>query len=224
MEERNFKPHDATRGGRCVLIAPSAPPAELMDALNRKQLDIREHHSIISAMGEVMAHARLVKSGAIREPLVLLIVDRARVPRADELVAACAMYAPHAVAWTYDQSAKPALRSYQSAVSNTPRPEPVPTPAATPARQSPKIVISHTPPPSPQITVVRRKGGGGEPNLRLTGSGPAPSPATEPKPAPRDESPQTQPPTEPPALTDDELRMLLSDDWNPSQGKERDNK
>lgn len=215
MEERNNKPHDATRGGRCVLVTPSAPPTELLDALNRKQLDIREHHSVISAMSEVMQHARQLKAGGTREPLVLLVVDRARVPRADELVAACAIYAPHAVAWTYDPTAKPALRSYHNPPANTPRPETPPAQSPAP-RQSPRIVISHTPPPSPQITVVRRPT---DPGLRLAGTGPA-SPRPEAKPV----TPAEQPDENPPALSDEELRMLLSDDWDPTKGMERNDR
>lgn len=191
------------------MIAPSSPPAELMDALKRKQLDVREHRSVITAMAEIMRHARQLRAGGTREPLVLLVVDRARVARADELVAACALYAPHAVAWTYDHLARPSLRSYHSAPPAAPTPEPAPAPPPS-ARQSPRIVISHSAPPSPQITVVRRHA---DPGLRLAGAGPVP----EPKPAPRVEPSEDQPP----ALSDDELRMLLSDDWDPTKGMER---
>lgn len=191
-----------------MLVAHGAPPAELMAALQRKQLDIREHRSVISAMAEIMAHTREIRAGRTRQPLVLLIVDRTAVSRADELVAACTIYAPHAVAWTYDRAATPALRSYHANGSAN---KPAPAAVATGTQPKPRIVISHTPPPSPQITIVRKAE---PPRLRLTDQ------QEPPAPRPHAEEPDDQPP----ALSDDELRMLLSDDWDPTRGRERDDR
>ncbi len=214
MEESRSKPTDAERGGRCVLVSITPPPAELMGALSRKQLDIREHRSVVTAMAEVMIHAREVKAGATRQPLVVLIVGRAEVPRADEFVGACTIYAPHAVAWTYDHGAEPPLRSYHASANGAPKPTPAVAPPAPDAGAKPRIFISSSPPP-PQVTIVRRPS---KPSLRLSGGDRAAFAEQPMSPARTESGAAPAPPDIPPPLTDEELRMLLSDDYDPTRG------
>lgn len=185
-------------GGDHAPGAPFTPPAELLDALRAKHVSVERCADVYDAMAKVVTRERSVRAGDPRQPLVLLAIEPARIPAADELVAAISAFAPLTSCWRYEPGHSPALCAYAPGARL--RPEPARA-APEPARRSPT-----------------------GPDLRLAGDGPefppersgtgAPAAADPPgsnavPPLDADE-PDDQAAAER-LLTDEELAMLLDD-------------
>lgn len=184
-------------GTACVLLCTGEAPEELLASLSERRVVIEAHADPFSAIAAVL------RRGRTGSPLVLLVVDPARVARADEMVRTVERFVPHVVCWRYDAGKSPALRGY------------VP------------------PPPAPSATIetfVSRARAGGPPKLRLAGHEPGGEAVREapmntagagdvrPEPAAKDAAGEAAPASAGgELLSSEELSMLLSDDWSGSR-------
>lgn len=206
---------------RCVLLTPKGvrPDADLLAALDRRDLTLVRHDSEFTAIAEICRCARddadAIRRGRRGEGLILLLMHPHRLNDPAGLVHAVERYAPHAAIWMFASTGSPRLRAVTvndvaGWVSREPaRAEPVP--AMPPAARS----VSAEP----------------------WASRPAPMPPTliQPKPLPMaDRAPFSDVPTHPrrePAcqdgvfgssgqgLSSEELSMLLADDPESSQNE-----
>ncbi|HYE02428.1 MAG TPA: hypothetical protein VD963_04240 [Phycisphaerales bacterium] len=188
---------------RCVLWrSPDRPtPAELVESLRRRGVELVECRSAFEAMARlcVLEHGDGAGSRpryGPREPVILVLVEPGRLPRAAEVVASAAVYAPHAACWVYEAAHEPKLRLYdppEAREGNAREDGP---------RSSGRAPGSVGLPPG-----GRRHGAQAptKPALRLTETEPAP----EPGPEPAVESTGTT--TRSVVLSEEELAMLLGD-------------
>jgi hypothetical protein len=192
-----------TRSRFVLVCAPNHegqvhPPQSLRNALTARDAEVVIRTSAYDAMADLIEHELALRAHERREAMVLLIIEPDALPHARDLVAAAARYTPHAVCWRYSEADEPQLRAF-----------PYTAPGAGGASES-------GPPTPPTITIRpgvahviaprRRRHIEPTPKLRLTG---------EPDDVESDEPPSDQGPAEPekPILSDEELEILLSDDW-----------
>jgi hypothetical protein len=232
---------------RCILWhAPdSAIPEELLESLSRRSVRIAPCTSPFSAVGMACRHEQAARAeqdeGPTPEPLVLLLVFPASLPRAPEVVAALKRYAPRAACWCYERGANQALRAVvESDVTAWMNKR---TSATAPAGTSPDAPISNgqsrSPSPRAELRLAGQADSGapgsdnprpvgeiwtgmgfgvGVPNpflTRLPGNVPTHVGNVSPTPAPgvRIVNPDATPSTSAAGLlTDEELAMLLRDE------------
>jgi hypothetical protein len=150
---------------QCVLLCAHQAPPDLARALDHKGISTtRADTPEIALALLVRAHRDANRSGR-RGPIILVAVaPDALGEAADRLLRCVTLYAPHAVAWRFDQHRSPQLSAWRP---TPPKPvvvtQPAPAPASTPAT---------TQPPRPSV----------EPRLRLVGEqsfrAPPPPPGT----------------------------------------------
>ncbi len=102
----------------CILLhetcddgQPPVPHA-LLSSLQRKDLSLSHAHDALTVMADVMARHRRMVGGAVREPLIVLIVEPDRLEGAWELADAVHRYAPFTVCWLFQSEYEPRLRQY----------------------------------------------------------------------------------------------------------------
>lgn len=203
---------------RCVLWRPPhlPVPQDLLASLQRRHVAITDCTDSFAAMAHL---CRLQRSA--QDPFVLLLVSPSHLPEAAEVLEAAARYAPLAARWWYDARCSPKLQqvtdadiaawagvplpSIASAFTAVEPRETVVVPprrAAAPAypRSSPPLRLTHEDDaprmPEPEASAGRNGAGPHLVGPLSEADNPPPSPAT--------------------LLTNEELAMLLSDDFNPA--------
>lgn len=230
-----------TRGVRpriaCVLFhAPGAPvPTDLLAALGKRIRHITTFSDAYTAFAEACVLARA-------STVVLVLVEPSTLADADQLVRSSRLHLPAATIWHFSQTNGRALRKLAPtdvipwSVPSAARPEPPPAAgprlASTLGPDTPRLkpggasafrpaARNAKPANDPPRIVVRPGGGIGIRRLRLVGDElPAKPAAPQSPPAngshapvPGAPDPAAAEPSAPaPLLTEEELRMLLSDD------------
>lgn len=191
---------------RFVVVCPpdehgrTVPPEPLSRVLATRNANVVVRAGVYAAMCDLMEHERDVASGHPREPMVVLVVEPDRVPMATELVGAVLRYVPHAVCWRFDADREPQLRAFDEG----------PRAREVIGAQGPGVTVRR------DVGPIRpRPTQSPAPRLRLTADEPIDAPL-EPRP---DEEEDAEP--ERPALSEEELDMLLSDDWEDQTGRTR---
>lgn len=187
-----MSPHRQSGGpctARCVVVQPRAGMG--VEAAPPELIASLERRGVetIRATGVYGAMAELcLAARAGAATPALVVVEPARIEGVERLVSAAGRYAPGAPIWRYDAGGEPRLRSYFA--------------GAQPSKEAgdPGVVRVVTRPVGP-------------PALRLTPTPPVKGPegsATETKPTKAAPAPVT--------LTEEELAMLLADDWEHPPG------
>lgn len=214
-------PAQSGRKQRCVLLGkgpkgtkgPSVP-AELLETLTSKEMDVRRCDSSYMAMAELVLHETARRAGWHRESAVLVVVEPDSRTELNDLVDAALRWTTHTTFWQYTSGAEPRLRA-------------LPVEAGPPAEEGEERVVVK-PAEKPRSAPVTKPG----PSLRLAQEHDEILP---PKPAPvaranegvtRDEEDALRlddesvvaEPGDPKSdtsmvLSEDELSMLLSPDW-----------
>lgn len=195
-----------TRSRFVLVCAPDRegvvhPPASLRRALSARDAEIVVRTSVYDAMADLIEHELALRAHERREAMVLLVVEPETLPHAGELVAAAARYTPHAVCWRFRERDEPQLQSFPHTREGAPA-------AAEPGPAG--ITIR---PGVARVIAPRRRHIEPTPKLRLTG---------EPDDiAGEEEEEDGEAPSEPqrPALSEEELEILLSDDWERQTGE-----
>lgn len=214
---------------------PAKLPKELRELLAPRASSVECHAEPLDALASMVLHERGFVAGTHKDPMLLILIDPSRLVGIDALVAAMSKYAHRAAVWQYDPASPKRLSRYTAPVSPpttngasnghttgngngigslpTASPRPHTVAATAPAFVSwvgmpgPMTAPPNTPRPAPR--------------LRLAGDTPTPA-DTPPKPtaiaqgptsAIAAPSPSNQTPTNnrKPALTDEEVAMLLGD-------------
>lgn len=230
-----------TRRGTCVIyaglgdgpmraVAPDsstdlgAAPAPLVEELRRRSLVVMIHPSPLLALAEMVILERRLNRGEAPGVFMLLFLEPDSDPRAGALLERIRLYAPHAGVWRYCARERPSLRAWNSAT--------LPAPSASDSihesglagavgRGVKSAAPAHGAAPTLRLT-------GHDDDLRLPAPPPSratstPSPSPELAPPPRilhslEAAPLSTDPTPsiPPSgviLSQEELAMLLSEDW-----------
>lgn len=174
-----------------------APPRELLGALERKGLLPLVCDSHADALAELVIHEREVRAAATQRPMVLLVVEPELTPGVVELIERVHRFAPHALIWRYNASHRPPLTAWTPSA---------PRPAS--AAPSPAIQATVRPRPAPALRLTEPAG---EPEVASPASRDAEIASDAPD-LPHTQQKASQGPNGP-ILTQDELSMLLSDDW-----------
>jgi len=98
--------------------AEAGPPAELMEELGRKRLVVSVHESTHEAMAELVLWARSrPRSAQAGEatPMILLFVEPQNIPGAEELALAAAKFVPGATRWRFASALRPRLQPWEIA-------------------------------------------------------------------------------------------------------------
>lgn len=201
--------HQTAGRGTCVILCrpgaagPAtarsvaiAPPRELMSALERKGLSLQICASHAEALAELVVNERELRTGIAQRPMVLLLLEPEATPGISELVDRVNRFAPRALVWRYSPSHRPPLTAWTSS-----------RPAASP---SPRVEIAARAQPAPALRLTDA-----EPPARVRGEVPPraqDSLQIDPSESSGDPHKSPQTPSGP-ILTQEELSMLLSDDW-----------
>lgn len=207
---------------RCIALCPrtdsgSVPPlpAELQSLLAERSSIIECHAEPLEVMASLVIHERAFASGTHREPMLLILVEPSKLFGVESLVRAMSKYAHHAAVWQYDPASARRLSPYAAPVAPPPTngngrtvgngngnaraPEGQPR-ARTVASTAPSFVswvgMPRAAPPEALPT----------PKLRLAGT-----PSSETAAATAGQGP-ARPTAVKPALTDEEMAMLLGND------------
>lgn len=208
-------PAQSGRKQRCVLLGKGpksgkgpAVPSELMEALTSKEMDVRRCDSSYMAMAELVLHETARRAGWHRESAVLVVVEPDSRTELNDLVDAALRWTTRTTFWQYTQGPEPRLRAL-----------PVETgPPEEAAREEPRAVEKPRTKSKPS------------PTLRLAGEDeilpPRPAPVRKGEGVTKDEEAalrlddETVETSGGEALSDtsmvlseDELSMLLSPDW-----------
>lgn len=219
-----------------------AVPSDLLNSLARRIGRIASCTDAYTAMAEVCAveRDRATSDPALPAATVLVLIEPHALSDAAEIVSQLRLFAPAAVCWKFESSANPRLSAIVDAdvATWTAKPSPPPPPNATAAGQpsrrtgvppapAPRLRIAGASLPDPsgplpdQPEIVVRP----QPRVARSshppgGSTPLPSPPNPMRQPPpltlrgvgRATSDDSAPPPPRPALTAEELRMLLGDD------------
>ncbi len=209
--------NEHTDGGRrfVVLCAPATHgpggaasghvPDDLRRAIATRGADLLVRSCAYEAMADLVEHERALRSGGPASPLVLIVVEPDGVPGAGALVDAATRYTPHAVCWRYGASDEPRLAAFIDPAHAGRTDDPTETgPTPGPARPTPTSI------PGAADTIRPHPTPSGQPRLRLTGEGSDVSHN-------EGEREPTEDP-ERPVLSEEELEMLLSDEWDRQTG------
>jgi hypothetical protein len=221
-------PQTSGRGTCVILCRPGAagpavarsvaiaPPRELLSALDRKGLTVSVCASHAEALAELVIHERSLRTGGAQRPIVLLLLEPEQSPGVVELIERVSLYAPRAMIWRYSPAHRPPLTAWAPSVPNgqAASAESV-SPAAVRTRPAPTLRLAGTPKPvlggaggdepmEQGLPSDASRGIGGSDEVHGGRSRSPDGPDTPHKPS---ESPSG------PILTQDELSMLLSDDW-----------
>lgn len=226
--EREPEAQSESGRGRCVvlcrLLAPApgssrlaaeAPPHDLMAALDRKGLTLSVCASPAEALADLVIHERALRSGRAQRPIILLLIEPERSLGVIELLDRVAVYAASAVIWRYSSTQRPQLSAWVPRASGAGQVQTVGAGAASsaPALRLAGMDAEPVEPVSRQDHPARQavaSADTGRPLFR--GSGQADPDFGEEEPDSR--QPEiVAPGTSQPILTQDELSMLLSDDW-----------
>lgn len=194
------RPKDGTRSRFVLVCAPDHEgevhaPESLRSALAARDAEVTIRTSVYDAMADLIEHELALRAHERREAMVLLVIEPDTLPHAQELVAAAARYTPHAVCWRFCEHEEPQLRAYAPERESAEAPS-----EGGPAGVTIRPGVVHV------IAPRRRRHIEATPKLRLTG---------ESADVAGDESEADQDSSEPerPVLSDEELEILLSDDW-----------
>ena len=188
-----------------LLCAPDtaghgAPPELLSKAIAAREAGIVVRQSPYQAMADLVEHERAHRTGAHPGPLVLIVVEPTRFPGAADLVDAASRFSPRAVCWRFSASDDPQLAAY---VSDAPS-EPTTPPGPVHVRPSVADTIR------PRPTQSQR------PRLRLAGD---PGNVSHNEGEPPEDGQAGVDEQHRPTLSEEELDMLLSDDWEKQTGE-----
>lgn len=221
----NVQPSGATR---CVVVCPPDSgadprlPDELSALLGARATVLNIETDPVRAMSYLVIHERAFLRAEHKDPMLLLLVEPARIPRCELLVAAASKYAPHAPVWQYVANAAKRLSRYVSPSEipagiiapapgvRPPQPRPAPTtPTAPRGVTGPSGFVSWAglPRAAPAPAAPRPA-----PKLRLAGEA-APQPTGGDDPAKPAAPASIRPGV---TLTDEEMRMLLNGDHEPA--------
>lgn len=185
-----------------LLCAPGAPspPESLRRAIASRDAEIVLRSSPYQAMADLVEHERAFLEGHRPGALVLIIIDPARLPHAEDLADAAARHTPHSVVWRFSASADPPLAAFP-----TPPPRDS-SPAPTHVQISPgvadTILPRHTQTPKPRLRLAVD-----DQNISHNEGDRA------------EDGQDGDPEPHRPVLTEQELEMLLSDDWERQTGE-----
>lgn len=213
MQANEPEAHKTSGRGTCVILCRSgaagpaaarsvalAPPRELMGALERKGLTPLVCASRAEALAELVVHEREVRAGVSQRPMVLLLVEPEQAPGVVELIERVNRFAPHTMIWRYSPAHRPPLTAWAPSEPAAPSAAPRPAMQATVRpRQAPALRLTEAPTPREAQPAAPRS----------ATSVPAIPDAPD---APDTQHKASQSPNGP-ILTQDELSMLLSDDW-----------
>lgn len=177
------------------------PPEALRRALLARDAEVTIRTSAYDAMADLVEHEQSLRARQRREPMVLLLVEPESLAHAQALAAAAARYTPHAVCWRFGAADDPQLRAFEI------EPE---GPTRDAGAAGPGVTVS---PDVAEALGPRRRHVAAGPRLRLTEDAP-PVEADEAeleRGAPEVGEGGDEP--ERPLLTEEELEILLSDDW-----------
>ena len=191
------RPAGGTRSRFVLLCAPNHdgglhPPEALRNALTARDAEVVIRTNVYDAMADLIEHELALQARRRREAMVLLVVEPDELPNALALVAAAARYTPHAVCWRFSEREEPQLRAFAAVAGGMPAEE-----------ENPLPIVTIRPGVAHVIAPRRRRHIEPTPKLRLTG---------EPESIAGDE-PEGSPEPEKPILSEEELEILLSDDW-----------
>lgn len=190
---------------QCVLLSAGTPPADLRRALDHKHINASIARSPEVAIAMLVRAEQAARQSGRRVPSILVCVEPDALGASGERLLRCVhLYAPHAVCWRFDQGQSPQLRAW------------APAPVAPVVRPAPKPPAADPPPPRAEA----------EPRLRLVGeqsfrAPPPPPPAgvsifvgpgipLAPGTKRNPPTPEGEPESPPPPVSDAELSMLLS--------------
>lgn len=215
-------PAPNSRKQRCVLLGkgskgpkgPAVPP-ELLEQLTADAMDVRRCDSSYMAMAELVLHETARRAGWHREDAMLVVVEPDSRTDIGDLIDAALRWTTRTRFWQYTSGPEPRLRALP-VETGAPKDEPVIAPSAGAERPRP------APKPRPSA----------QPTLRLAQD---PDEILPPKPAPAaragdgvskdeedalrlDDETVVAEPGDPKSdtslvLSEDELSMLLSPDW-----------
>lgn len=214
-------PAQSGRKQRCVLLGkgpkgskgPSVPP-ELLETLTSKEMDVRRCDSSYMAMAELVLHETARRAGWHRDSAVLVVVEPDSRTDLNDLVDAALRWTTRTMFWQYSPGVEPRLRALpveQGPPTDDERDAPAPVP------EKPRAVEKKRPAPQPSLRLAQeadeilpprplapRKGEGvskdEEDALRLDDDTVIAEPGD-----PKSDTSMV--------LSEDELSMLLSPDW-----------
>ncbi len=208
----------STHPARCVLVHHPAEsvPEGLLSALVRRGIEV----SGCTGAHRAMAMLCALTGEAQDAPLILLLVEPTRIRLASALIDAAELYLPAVTCWMYVDDGSPQLRAVEPSdleawARQAPRPQPEDASDSGMAGPALKLVDPDDDPKGP--------GGSGRPNPAAS-PGPRAQNVRETTPERSENDPEKEPGANegespegavesPVALTDEELSMLLADEW-----------
>ncbi len=183
------------------------PPVRLVEALHRRSIRVERATDRFLAFSALLLMARRAPDS----PVVLLLVDPQSLRGAAAVVRAVERFVPRAPIWVYDESSDPHLRAV--------RPEDVAQWAAAPEARGPRgveappeVVVRPVTPPSRPAVVAPRADEPAPASPTTPGVGPAGGLAAGAgTPMDAETGGGVSDPWS--VLTEEELSMLLSEDW-----------
>lgn len=168
-----------------------APPIELLATLEKKGLATAICATPAEALAELVIHERALRTGAATGMMILLLIEPEKSVGVIEVLDRVAVYAAHAAIWRYSPDEKPALSAWAPRVERA-----AGAPAAPRSAPSLRLVDAEIPFAEDEMRHEMSSFNG---QSQPAGA----SQATE--------KPHSGPTG--PILSQDELSMLLSDDW-----------
>lgn len=119
---------NGTHGGsalaRCVVLCPRSGgadavlPDELRLLLDNRASSMTCFSEPLSALAAMVVHERDFSGGRHKDPMLLILVEPARLAAVEALVAAMSKYAHRAAVWQYDPASAKRLARYVAPVVN----------------------------------------------------------------------------------------------------------
>lgn len=203
MLERKEEATSRDARGRCLVLTPPgvAAPEALRGALASRDLAIEPVSDVFQAMALMALHEG--SPSTERSLLAALVVEPSEVPRASELAELAPRYAPSTILWQYREDASPQLSTYLTVETDRSVEVKQPATAASRPADAPALAHAHASHASPASS---------HPSLRLAGDGPALAPLDD-RNAAEEAADDDSASLDALALSDEELAMLLSDEW-----------
>jgi len=101
------------RTGVCAVIDDGrGAPRALLAALERRSVTIQRCRDVFDAMTEMVLHERAIASQATAQPFIVVLVEPGKLVQTEQLARAASIYAPHVGLWQYEDTPRPRLQAY----------------------------------------------------------------------------------------------------------------